>query len=123
MKYDLFFGETEKQILAAETPKKVMQIAWKAGVLLPKKVAVELFREAKKFRQNADLEKMEDHALDAVTGGTDAFQAVLCRYGLHRPGQQVNECCFVCACCGKPFTVAMQDTASSLLASVWDKKP
>ena len=37
MKYDLFFGETEKQILAAETPKKVMQIAWRAGVLLPKK--------------------------------------------------------------------------------------
>ena len=57
-----------------------------------------LFREAKKYRQNADLVKLEDHALDAVTGGTDAFQTVLCRYGLHRPGRQVNECSFVCAC-------------------------
>ncbi len=123
MKYDFFFGVTEKQILAAETPKKVMQIAWKAGVLLPKKVAIELFREAKKYRQNAALEKMEDHALDAVTGGTDAFQAVLCRYGLHRPGQQVNECCFVCACCGKPFAVAMQESGSSLQTGMREKKP
>ena len=123
MKYDLFFGETEKQILAAETPKKVMQIAWRAGVLRPKKVAIELFREAKKYRQNADLVKLEDHALDAVTGGTDAFQTVLCRYGLHRPGRQVNECSFVCACCGKTFAVAMQETDPSLQTGVWDKKP
>ena len=116
-------GETEKQILAADTPKKEVRIAWRVGVLLPRKVAVELFREAKKYRQNTDPEKTEDHALDAVTGGTDAFQTVLCHYGLHRPGRQVNERGFVCACCGKPFTVAMQDTASSLEASVWDKKP
>ena len=92
-------------------------------VLLPKKVAIELFREAKKYRQNADLVKLEDHALDAVTGGTDAFQTVLCRYGLHRPGRQVNECSFVCACCGKTFAVAMQETDPSLQTGVWDKKP
>ena len=73
--------------------------------------------------QNADLVKLEDHALDAVTGGTDAFQTVLCRYGLHRPGRQVNECSFVCACCGKTFAVAMQETDPSLQTGVWDKKP
>ena len=43
MKYSLFFGETERRILAAETPKEVMQIAWQAGVLLPKKAVLELF--------------------------------------------------------------------------------
>lgn len=110
MKYNLFFGETEKQILAAETPKKVMQVAWRAGVILPKKVAVELFREAEKYRRHADLEKMEDHALEAVTGGVDAFQTVLCRYGLHRPGQQVNKCSFICACCGKLFAPVIRET-------------
>ena len=44
MKYEIFFGETEKKILAAETPKRVMQIAWRAGVILPKQAAIELFR-------------------------------------------------------------------------------
>ena len=106
MKYSLFFGETEKRILAAETPKEVMQIAWKAGVLLPKKAALELFREAKKRRQQpaAPLERVDDQALDGVAGGVDAFQAVLCRYGLHRPGPARGGTC-TCACCGQPFQI------------------
>ena len=102
MKYSLFFGETEKRILAAETPKEVMQIAWQAGVLLPKKAVLELFREVKKYRQQAALERMDDQALDSVAGGVDTFQMILCRYGLHNlVNARKGDAYCICACCGK----------------------
>ena len=106
MKYSLFFGETEKRILAAETPREVMQIAWQAGVLLPKKAVIELFREVKKYRQRADLERLDEQAMETVTGGTNALQVILCRYGLHVPGNAPKDggLC-VCACCGQPFRI------------------
>lgn len=104
MKYSLFFGETEQQILAAKTPKEVMQIAWQAGVLLPKKAVIELFREVKKYRQQADLERLDEKAMETVTGGTNALQAIFCRYGLHVPGNvQKGDSLCVCACCGQTF--------------------
>ena len=78
MKYSLFFGETERRILAAETPKEVMQIAWQAGVLLPKKAVLELFREVKKYRRQAELERLDENAMETVTGGTNALQAIFC---------------------------------------------
>ena len=104
MKYSLFFGETERRILAAETPKEVMQIAWQAGVLLPKKAVLELFREVKKYRRQAELERLDENAMETVTGGTDALQAIFCRYGLHVPGDKTDGgSLYVCAFCGQPF--------------------
>ncbi len=113
MKYSLFFGETEKRILAAETPKEIMQIAWHAGVLLPKKAVMELFREVKKYRQQADLERLDEQALETVAGGASPFQAILCRYGLHAPGTAINDggLC-VCACCGQTFRMVPPSSPS-----------
>ena len=106
MKYSLFFGETEKRILAAQTPKEIMLIAWQAGILLPKKAVIELFREVKKNRQQADLELLDEKALDTVAGGTDVIQAIFCRYGLHVPGSAPkDDSLCVCACCGQPFRI------------------
>lgn len=104
MKYSLFFGETEKRILAARTPKEVMQIAWQAGVLLPKKAVIELFREVKKYREQAGLERLDEQAMETVTGGTNALQAIFCRYGLHVPQDKPDDGSMcVCAFCGQPF--------------------
>ena len=106
MKYALFFGETEKRILAAETPKEVMQIAWQAGVLLPKKAVMELFREVKKYRQEAGIKSLDEKAMEAATGGTGGFQAVFCRYGLHMPQDAPrDDGLFVCSCCGQTFRI------------------
>ena len=106
MKYSLFFGETEKRILEAKTPKEVMQIAWQAGILLPKKAVIELFREVKKVRQQANRELLDEKALETVTGGANALQEIFCRCGRHDPGRgPADSGLCVCARCGQTFRI------------------